>query len=125
MSDPFIGEVRIFPYNFAPASWAYCNGQLLPIAQNTQLFSILGTTYGGTGTTNFAVPNLQASCVVGVGQAPGMQNYPLGQAGGANTVTITAAQGVAHTHIVKAINPQAGDSGSSTPGPSVAIGGKA
>jgi microcystin-dependent protein len=121
MSDPFIGEIRIFPYNFAPDKWAYCNGQLLPIQQNTPLFSVIGTTYGGNGTTNFALPNLQANCAVGMGQAPGMQSYVVGQTGGANTVGLTAAQGVAHTHIVKAVNPFVGDGTSNTPGPTLAM----
>ena len=95
-----IGEIHMFAANFAPRFWAYCNGQLLAIAQNTALFSILGTTYGGNGTTNFALPNLQSRVPVGTGTGPGLSNYQLGQMSGAESITITAANLPAHTHVI-------------------------
>jgi microcystin-dependent protein len=98
MSEPFLAEVRIFPYNFAPRGWAFCNGQILPINQNTALFSLLGTTYGGNGTTTFALPNLQSRTPVGIGQGPGLSDYTLGEIGGVETVTLTPAQLPPHTH---------------------------
>ena len=93
MADPFVAEIRMFGCNFAPRSWAYCNGQILPIAQNTALFSLLGTTYGGNGTTNFALPNLQGSAANNMGQGPGLSDYVLGQTGGTGSVTLTANTG--------------------------------
>ncbi|MCX6874429.1 MAG: tail fiber protein [Verrucomicrobia bacterium] len=98
MASPFIGEIIMFAGNFAPKNYAFCNGQLMNIAQNTALFSILGTTYGGNGTANFGLPNLQGSLPVGYGQGPGRSNYVLGQTGGAAVVTLTAAQLPVHTH---------------------------
>ena len=98
MADAYIAEIRMFGCNFAPRNWAYCNGQLLSIAQNTALFSLLGTTYGGNGTTNFALPNLQGSAANGQGTGPGLSNYQLGQTGGAGTVTLIANQIAPHTH---------------------------
>ena len=88
--DPYIAEIRVFPYNFAPINWAMCNGQLLPISQNTALFSILGTTYGGNGTTDFALPNLSGRTVVGTGQGTGLTDRNLGSAYGATTQTLLA-----------------------------------
>ena len=85
MSDPYIGEIRSFGFNFAPVGWAQCNGQLLPISTNTALFSILGTTYGGDGKTTFALPNLQGNVVMGAGQGSGLSKRVLGESGG--TVT--------------------------------------
>ena len=98
MSDQFVGEIRIVPFNFAPVGWALCNGQLLPISQNTALFSLLGTYYGGNGTSNFALPNLQGSAPLCFGQGPGLSAYYLGQVGGESTVTLLASQIPAHTH---------------------------
>ena len=98
MSEPFIGEIRIFPFPFAPSGWAACNGQLLPVQQNAALFSILGTAFGGNGTTNFALPNLQGAVPVGVGQGVALSNYPLGQSGGSATVTLPATQFPTHSH---------------------------
>ena len=95
-----IGEIRMFAATFSPRFWAYCNGQLLPIAQNTALFSILGTTYGGNGTTNFALPNMQSRVAVGTGNGPGLSNYVLGQLSGVESNTITAANIPAHTHAI-------------------------
>ena len=102
MSEPFVGEIRMFGFNFAPQGWAQCNGQLLPISQNTALFSLLGTTYGGDGRTTFALPDMQSRVPVCQGQGPGLSPYAEGQAGGAETVTLAAAQIPGHTHPVKA-----------------------
>ncbi len=98
MSEPFIGQLILFAGNFAPQGWAFCNGQLLSIAQNTALFSILGTTYGGDGVSNFALPDLRGRAPVGFGQGPGLSNYNLGQQTGSENVTLTQAQMPAHGH---------------------------
>ena len=100
----YIGEIRLFPYNFAPRSWAFCNGQILSIAQNTALFSLLGTTYGGNGQTTFALPDLRSRVPVHSGQGPGLSNYDLGQSGGDEAVTLGAAELPNHTHLVTAHN---------------------
>ena len=102
MSEPFLGEIRIFPYNFAPQGWAFCQGQVLPISQNTALFSLLGTTYGGNGQTTFALPDLRGRVPLGQGQGPGLSNYVLGQSGGAESATLSTSQLPAHTHPVVA-----------------------
>lgn len=98
MSEPFLGEIRSFGFNYAPQGWAQCNGQLLPITKNTALFSILGTTYGGDGTTNFALPNLQGSIPMGAGQGPGLTNRIVGEAGGSTTETLTQRELAQHSH---------------------------
>jgi microcystin-dependent protein len=100
MSTPFIGEIVMFAGNFAPRGWAFCNGQLLAISQNTALFSILGTTYGGNGQTNFALPNLQSRVPIHPGQGPGLSPYVLGQTGGVETVTLLSNNLPAHNHLV-------------------------
>jgi microcystin-dependent protein len=100
MANPFVGEIRIFPFNFAPIGWALCDGQLLPISQNTALFSLLGTTYGGNGTSDFALPNLQASAPMNFGQGAGLSDYDLGQSGGTSTVTLSDSELPAHSHSV-------------------------
>jgi microcystin-dependent protein len=100
MSSPFLGEVRMFGFNFPPRNWAYCNGQLLPISQNTALFALLGTQYGGNGLANFALPNLQASVVVGRGQGPGLTDRTSGEVGGSATVTLTTPEMPSHSHAV-------------------------
>lgn len=102
MSEPFIGEIRAVGFNFAPRNWAMCNGQLLPIAQNTALFSILGTTYGGNGTTTFALPNLQGRAAMHAGQGNGLSNHILGEAAGQESVTLTQANLPSHTHTLLA-----------------------
>ena len=104
MADPFVAEIRIFPFNFAPTGWAFCNGQLMPIAQNTALFSLLGTTYGGNGQGTFALPNLQGSAPMHPGQGPGLSPHGLGEASGSETVTLVPAQIPAHTHTLQAVN---------------------
>ena len=96
--DAFVGEIRIFPINFWPRGWMPCNGQLLPISQNTALFSILGTTYGGDGRTTFALPNLQGKVALNPGQGPGLSNRDLGEEGGSPTVTLLVSEMPAHSH---------------------------
>ena len=99
MSEPFIGEIKIFAGNFAPRNWAFCDGQLLPIAQNTALFSIFGTTYGGDGRTSFGLPNLQGRGPMHQGRGPGLTQRRLGQQGGVETVSLTETQMMpAHKH---------------------------
>jgi microcystin-dependent protein len=100
MADPFVAEIRLFPFNFAPRGWAWCNGQLLPISQNTALFSLLGTTYGGNGQTNFGLPNLQGSAAMFSGQGPGLSLRDLGETGGSQTVTLLTTQLPLHTHTI-------------------------
>ena len=101
MADVFVAQLLLVPYNFPPKGFAFCNGQILPISQNTALFSLLGTTYGGDGRTNFALPNLQGAVPVSQGQGPGLANYILGQSGGASTVTLQASELAAHQHSIQ------------------------
>jgi microcystin-dependent protein len=98
MSSAYIGEIRIFGFTFAPRGWALCNGQIIPIQQNTALFSLLGTTYGGNGTTNFALPNFQGTVAVSQGSGPGLSQWVLGETTGTSTVTLLLAQMAAHNH---------------------------
>jgi len=98
MSEPFIAEIRIFAGNFAPRGWAFCNGQLLPVSQNTALFSLIGTTYGGDGRTTTALPNLQGRAPMHPGRGPGLTDKRLGERGGVETVTLTEAQMPNHNH---------------------------
>lgn len=108
MSEPFINEIRMVAFNFPPRGWAFCNGQLLPINQNQALFSLLGTTYGGNGTTTFALPNLQGRVPLHFGTGPG-GNYDLGQAGGTEAHTLTVNETPAHSHTMSAVaTPAAG-----------------
>lgn len=100
MSDQFVGEIRLFAGNFAPAGFAFCNGQLLSIAQHTALFSILGTRYGGDGKTTFALPNLAGAAPMGQGQGAGLTNRQVGETGGSPSVTLLATEMPAHTHSV-------------------------
>jgi microcystin-dependent protein len=102
MTNPFVAEIRIFPFNFAPKGWAFCQGQILPISQNTALFSLLGTTYGGNGTSNFALPNLQGSVALHAGQGPGLSLYDLGETGGSDTVTLLQTEIPSHSHSLNA-----------------------
>jgi len=101
MSDPFVGEIRILPYGFAPRNWAYCNGQLLAISQNSALFSLYGTTYGGDGRTTFGLPNMQGRVPLQAGQGAGLTNYTLGERTGTDTVTLTLPELPAHNHAVR------------------------
>jgi microcystin-dependent protein len=98
MSEPFIGEIKIFPYSFAPKGWAYCDGQIMQISQNQALYSLLGTTYGGNGTSTFALPNLQGRVPIGAGTGPGLSSRPLGQSSGSNSVTLNITEIPAHNH---------------------------
>jgi microcystin-dependent protein len=112
MSDPFVAEIRIFPFNFAPKGWAFCNGQLLPISQNTALFSLLGTTYGGDGKSNFSLPNLEGSAPLHVGgNQPGtsLTPYDLGEITGSDSVTLLESEFPAHNHTLKGDNQDPGD----------------
>ena len=113
MADPFVAEIRIFPFNFAPKGWAFCDGQLLPLSQNTALFSLLGTTYGGDGKSTFALPDLQGSVPLHEGQGPGLSLYDLGQTGGSQTVTLLTSEMPAHSHVLGA-SVETGTQGSLT-----------
>jgi microcystin-dependent protein len=96
--DPFVAEIRIFPFNFAPKGWAFCDGQILPLSQNTALFSLLGTTYGGDGKSNFALPNMQGNVPMHPGQGPGLSLHDLGETGGSDTVTLLESEIPSHSH---------------------------
>lgn len=102
MADPFVAEIRIFPFNFAPRGWAWCDGQLMPLSQNTALFSLLGTTYGGDGKSNFALPDLQGRAPMHPGQGPGLSLHDLGETGGSETVTLLESEIPAHSHALNA-----------------------
>lgn len=102
MSEPFIAEIRIFAGNFAPRSWAFCDGQLLPISQNTALFSLIGTTYGGDGITTTALPNMEGRAPMHPGHGPGLTNRRLGERVGTEVVTLSEAQMPSHSHTVRA-----------------------
>lgn len=104
MSEPYLGMIIIVPYNFSPRGWAFCNGQILPIAQNTALFSLLGTTFGGNGQTTFALPDLRGRVPNSSGQGPGLSSYDLGQVGGVESETITVNQMPAHNHMMGVVN---------------------
>lgn len=106
--DPFVAEIRIFPFNFAPKGWAWCDGQLLPLSQNTALFSLLGTMYGGNGKSNFALPDLQGRTPMHHGQGPGLSLHDLGEQGGSDTVTLLNSEIPVHSHNLMAagINSQ-------------------
>jgi len=101
MSEPFVAEIRIFAGNFAPRGWAFCDGQLLPVSQNTALFSLIGTTYGGDGRTTTALPDLQGRAPMQPGRGPGLTDRRLGQKGGVETVTLTEAQMPNHNHTAR------------------------
>ena len=100
--NPFIGQITLFPFNFAPKGWAMCEGQLLPISQYTALFSLLGTYYGGNGVSNFALPDLRGRAPIGQGQVPGLSPYVIGETQGVETVSLSAAQSPAHAHVFPA-----------------------
>jgi len=102
MADPFLAEVRIFAGSFAPAGWAFCNGQILPIAQNTALFSLIGTTYGGNGVSTFALPDLRGRAPIQQGQGPGLSPHDLGEMGGVESVPLLATEMPVHAHTVSA-----------------------
>jgi microcystin-dependent protein len=109
MSDQFVGEIRMFAGNFAPTGWALCNGQILPISQNTALFSLLGTTYGGNGVNTFALPDLQGNSPLQAGQGPGLSLRDLGETGGENSVTLLQSEMPSHRHTVPVNGNDAAD----------------
>src|ERR687893_2231878 len=118
MADPFVAEIRVFPFNFAPKGWAFCQGQLLPLSQNTALFSLLGTTYGGDGKSNFALPDLRGRAPMHPGQGQGLSLHDLGETGGSDTVTLLQSEMPVHIHTLQA----AQDPGDNTiPGPTVSL----
>ena len=119
MSEPFVGEVRIFGFTYAPRGWALCRGQLMSISQNTALFSLLGTYYGGDGRSTFALPNLQGNIPISSGQGPGLASYVLGQAGGTVSVTLSISNMPSHTHTL----PAGGPASTSTPASNTMIAG--
>ena len=122
MADPFVAEIRIFGFNFPPKGWAFCDGQLMSISQNTALFSLLGTTYGGNGTSNFALPNLQGSAPMHIGGSqpgPGLSLHDLGEVGGSDTVTLLQTEMPSHTHTMMASN-QPGEDPAPSPQESMA-----
>lgn len=118
MADPFVAEIRIFAFNFAPRGWAFCNGQLLPLSQNTALFSLVGTTYGGNGQSTFALPNLQGNAPMFWGQGPGLSLHDLGETGGSPTVTLLTSELPAHSH---AAMVAAAPANVNAPGPALAV----
>jgi microcystin-dependent protein len=117
MADPFVAEIRIFPFNFAPKGWAFCDGQILPISQNTALFSLLGTTYGGDGKSTFALPNLQGAAPMHPGQGPGLSLHSLGETGGSESVTLLQSEMPVHSHTLRAQTVDNADI--TNPGPAV------
>lgn len=119
MSDPYVGQVIPVGFNFAPVGWQICDGTLLPIAEYTALFSLIGTSFGGDGLTNFAVPDLRGRVALGAGQGVGLQSYTIGQPGGSETVSLTSAQFAGHTH---ALSATAAAATTPTPGPGVVFG---
>ncbi|WP_313702963.1 tail fiber protein [Massilia sp.] len=114
MSDQFVGEIRIFPGDFAPTGWAQCNGQLMPLSQNTALYSLLGTVYGGDGKNTFALPDLRSRAPLQQGQGPGLSNHPLGQVGGTSAVTLLQSEVPSHSH---QLMHSGGAADASTPAP--------
>src|SRR5436309_571966 len=110
--DPFVAEIRIFPFNFAPKGWAFCDGQILPLSQNTALFSLLGTTYGGDGKSNFALPNMQGNAPMHPGQGPGLSLHDLGETGGSDTVSLLESEIPSHNHT---LNASGGDGTTGSP----------
>ena len=103
MAEAFLGEIRLFGFNFAPVGWAFCNGQLLPISENQALFALLGTIFGGNGTTTFALPNLQSRVPIHFGQGPGLTPYVMGESAGTETITLTSQQMPQHNHTVNVV----------------------
>ncbi len=120
MADPFVAEIRIFPFNFAPKGWAWCLGQLMPLSQNTALFALLGTTYGGNGKSNFALPDLQGSAPMHPGQGPGLSLHDLGEIGGSETVSLLESEIPAHSHAMRGFTLSPAETKQVGPGASLA-----
>jgi microcystin-dependent protein len=114
MADPFMAEIRIFPFTFAPKGWAFCNGQLIPISQNTALFALLGTTYGGDGKSTFALPDLMGSAAMHPGQGSGLTERFLGEIGGTESVTLLVSEIPVHTHSLLAAGSDPAESNDPT-----------
>lgn len=121
MADPFVAEIRIFAFNFAPKGWAFCDGQILPLSQNTALFSLLGTAYGGNGKSNFALPNLQGNAPMHPGQGPGLSWHDLGETGGSETVSLLESEIPAHSHTLRADVLDIADTNVVSPNASLAL----
>ncbi len=121
MADSFVAEIRIFPFNFAPTGWAFCNGQLMAISQNTALFSLLGTTYGGDGKSNFALPDLQGQAPMHPEQGPGLSQHFLGETGGSDTVTLLGSEMPSHSHTLRANVIDVADTNIPSPSASFAL----
>lgn len=121
--DPFVAEIRVFPFNFAPKGWAFCDGQILPLSQNTALFSLLGTTYGGDGKSNFALPNMQGNTPMHPGQGPGLSLHDLGETGGSDTVSLLESEIPSHAHSAQASQADGGARGPAGQLPASGIGG--
>ena len=121
MSDPFVAEIRLLPFNFPPKGWAFCQGQILPISQNTALFSLLGTTYGGNGQSTFALPNLMGLAAIHQGQGPGLTDRFLGETGGSESVTLVDAEIPMHTHVVSPLAAAATADTTPPPGPGTTV----
>jgi microcystin-dependent protein len=119
MSDPFVAEIRIFGFNFAPKGWAFCAGQLLPISQNTALFSLLGTTYGGDGKSTFALPDMQGNAPMQPGQGQGLSQRFLGEMSGVDNITLLVSEMPFHTHALQANDFQADKT---VPSPTTSLG---
>lgn len=119
--DPFVAEIRIFPFNFAPKGWAFCDGQILPLSQNTALFSLLGTTYGGDGKSNFALPNMQGNAPMHPGQGPGLSLHDLGETGGSTIVSLLESEIPSHSHGVNCVSGNRVQGQVGTPGPTVLL----
>ncbi len=119
MSDQFVAEIRIFPFNFPPTGWAFCNGQLLPISQNTALFALLGTFYGGDGKSTFALPDMRGNAPMQTGQGAGLTERFLGEQSGVESITLLQSEIPAHTHALKAVSTDLGDN--RLPNPNLAL----
>jgi microcystin-dependent protein len=115
MAEPFLGQINIYPYNFAPRGWMFCQGQILSIAQNTALFALLGTTYGGNGQTTFALPDMRGRAAVSSGQGPGLSTYDLGQVSGSENVTLNTNQLPMHNHSLS-VHVNSSEGGTNSPG---------
>jgi microcystin-dependent protein len=120
--EPFLGQVEIFSFNYAPKGWAFCQGQLLSIQQNTALFSLFGTYYGGNGTTNFGLPDLRARAAIGMGNGAGLPPYTIGQVGGEENHLLSAAENASHNHTIRVNSTTAASNNSDTPSTTVVLG---